>query len=339
MITFSPKIITKDILSALPERSRSIILGRFGLGKDGSRRTLEAIGQEYGITRERVRQIENHGITSLRGSDAYAMHAPAIGELESILAELGSILSERTILEELSAGKNDINHILFLLTVGHPFSHEKEDGYFVSRWHVDEQIAEQVHSAIKILSDSISTDDLIPEEELISTFAKYLRESGVRRYTPEIQQRWLLLARKITRNPLGEWGSVDSKNVRVKSMRDYAYLTLKRHGSPMHFTEVARAIGELFGRQAHPATCHNELIKDQRFVLVGRGLYALSEWGYAPGVVKEVIRDILLKEGPLTRDEIVERVKRERYVKDATIAVNLQNQQFTRTDDGRYSAV
>nr|MBP9757958.1 winged helix-turn-helix domain-containing protein [Candidatus Paceibacterota bacterium] len=111
----------------------------------------------------------------------------------------------------------------------------------------------------------------------------------------------------------------------------------KRHGSPMHFTEVAQGIEKLFGRETHPATTHNELIKDGRFVLVGRGLYALKEWGYEPGVVRDVIKGILEREGPLSREDIIDRVKRERYVKDATIAVNLQNGMFTRQNDGRYA--
>jgi hypothetical protein len=105
----------------------------------------------------------------------------------------------------------------------------------------------------------------------------------------------------------------------------------------MHFTEVASQIEKLFGRPAHPATCHNELINDPRFVLVGRGLYALAEWGYQPGVVRDVIRAILAKEGPLSREEVIERVKRERYVKDATITVNLQDQMFRTTTDGKYT--
>ncbi len=105
----------------------------------------------------------------------------------------------------------------------------------------------------------------------------------------------------------------------------------------MHFTEVAKSIENLFGRKTHPATTHNELIKDGRFVLVGRGLYALKEWGYEPGVVRDVIAGILEREGPLTREEIIERVKRERYVKDATIAVNLQHAMFARIPEGKYT--
>jgi DNA-directed RNA polymerase delta subunit len=116
-----------------------------------------------------------------------------------------------------------------------------------------------------------------------------------------------------------------------------AYLALKRHGSPMHFGEVAKAISELFNKRAHEATCHNELIKDKRFVLVGRGLYALTEWGYSRGVVKDVIKGVL-KDGALSKKDIVERVKRERYVKDGTILVNLQDtKMFKRLDNGDYA--
>ena len=38
---------------------------------------------------------------------------------------------------------------------------------------------------------------------------------------------------------------------------------------------------------------------------VGRGLYALSEWGYTPGVVRDVIREALEKGGPMKKDEIM----------------------------------
>ncbi len=75
----------------------------------------------------------------------------------------------------------------------------------------------------------------------------------------------------------------------TKGMRDYAFLVIRKHGSPIHFREVARQINLVFKKKAHTATTHNELIKDPRFVLVGRGLYALKEWGYMSGVVKDVI--------------------------------------------------
>ena len=126
--------------------------------------------------------------------------------------------------------------------------------------------------------------------------------------------------------------------IRTKGIRDYAYLVIKRQGAPMHFRDVADAITSLFAKKAHVATTHNELMKDERFVLVGRGLYALSEWGYKPGVVRDVIREVLKKHGPLSRERVLEEVKKVRYVKDNTILVNLNDpKNFKRAKDGTYS--
>ncbi len=123
-------------------------------------------------------------------------------------------------------------------------------------------------------------------------------------------------------------------------MRDYAFLVIRKHGSPIHFREVAKQISQVFKKKAHVATTHNELIKDPRFVLVGRGLYALAEWGYMSGVVKDVIKKIIEKNGSLTKEEIIAKVMKERYVKENTIMVNLQNQKYFKKDkDGKYSAV
>lgn len=337
MLSFQPKSITKDLLAELPERSRKVLVDRFGLSNKGESRTLDAIGKEYGITRERIRQIENHGIASVRDSDSYTTHAQSLDELKRIVATLGGILAQETILEELAKNDSDENHLIFILTVGHHFEDRREDGDFNVRWHTDDQLAEQVEDALRNLYQSIEPNKLMPEEEFLALFAKYLKQAGVKSRPDDVMRRWLMISKRIGKNPLGEWGRMDSPHVRIKNTRDFAYLTLKRHGSPMHFTEVAQGIEKLFKREAHPATTHNELIKDGRFVLVGRGLYALKEWGYEPGVVRDVIRGILEREGPLSREDIVDRVKRERYVKDATIAVNLQNGMFMRLADGRYA--
>jgi hypothetical protein len=337
MLSFSPKNITKDLLTGLPERSRSVLTDRFGLSGKGEQRTLDAIGQQFGITRERVRQIENHGLAAVRESGSYTEHGSTLDDLKRVVHSLGGVIAEETILSEIAKNAADHNHIIFLLTVGHHFSDRREDNNFRARWHTDEQLADAVEEALSGLYESIEPNRLTSEEEFVQLFSKHLRQAGVKTRPDEVLMRWLLISKRIGRNPLGEWGRIESPHVRIKNTRDFAYLTLKRNGSPMHFVEVAKGITKLFNRETHPATTHNELIKDSRFVLVGRGLYALKEWGYEPGVVRDVIRGILQREGPLTRSEIVERVKRERYVKDATIAVNLQNGMFNRQSDGRYS--
>ena len=337
-LSFKPKQVTKRLLAELPERAREVLTLRYGLGKDTTPATLEAIGKTYSITRERVRQIENHGLASVRKSAAFTDSEPIFQELADRIDAMGAIVPEDEFLAAVARDTGTRNHVHFLLVVGHLFEKQKEDAEFAHRWSVDPEIANVVHDALRRLYQNLSDDDLIPESEMITHFLREVEQLNEKYKNEEIVRRWLGLSRKIGKNPLGEWGKAESPNVRAKGMRDYAYLVIKRHGSPMHFREVAAAITTLFNRKAHEATCHNELIKDQRFVLVGRGLYALKEWGYEGGVVKEVIRQILESHGPLTREDIVEHVRRERYVKDNTILVNLQDPAlFTRTKDGLYA--
>ena len=339
MIRFQPKKVSKDLLAALPERSRRVLNDRFGLSSGSEVRTLDAIGKEYGITRERVRQIENHGVLFVRSSDAYNEHLEHLKDLKMAVDAIGAFVEEEHLLNTLTKNEADQRHVVFLLTIGNHFTDRRESPDFAARWHTDTAVADSVERALTALYETIEPSRLTPEEEFVQLFAKFLKQEGVKSRDAETMLRWLLISKRLGKNPLGEWGRVDSPHVRLKNTRDFAYLTLKRHGSPMHFTEVAKAIDKLFKRKTHPATTHNELIKDNRFVLVGRGLYALKEWGYEAGVVRDVIRGIIEREGPLTRDEVIERVKRERYVKDATIAVNLQNGIFTKLADGKYSII
>ncbi len=338
MITFKPKQVTKTLLEVLPDRARDILEKRYGLGKDGETYTLEAIGQSYGITRERVRQIENYGIQSIQKSDEYKKQYDLFIEMQKLIDQLGGgVIAEHVLLDELSDDPLVRNHIYFLLVVGDPFYKNKENPHFSHRWYTEKKIAETVEEALKKVYKGLNPDDLISESEILSRFREELIDIADR-HDEEALKRWLSISKQIDRNPLGDWGHADSPNIRVKGIRDYAYLAVKRHGSPMHFREVAEAISDLFDHDAHVATTHNELIKDDRFVLVGRGLYALSEWGYTAGVVKDVLRQILESEGPLSKDEIIDKVRKERYVKDNTIMVNLQDTNlFKKLANGTYT--
>ena len=336
---FKPKIIVKQLLTALQPRVRDVLTSRYGLGEKTERQTLESIGERYGITRERVRQIENHALNAIRKSGAYAKTRPAFDELERLVHAHGGIVHEADFLQSVAKDESTRNHVYFMLALGDIFVREREDESFTHRWHADPELAERVHKALKNLCGCLGREDVLSEPEIVASFLKELRDVSQKYKSNENVRRWLTLSKEIGRNPLGEWGRADSPNVRLKGIRDYAYIVIKRHGSPMHFTEVANTITKLFDKKAHTATTHNELIKDPRFVLVGRGLYALKEWGYTAGVVKDVIRGILKEQGPLSREDIIERVRKERYVKDNTILVNLQDSRlFRRAADGRYTA-
>ncbi|MBP6855031.1 MAG: hypothetical protein KBD26_01250 [Candidatus Pacebacteria bacterium] len=338
--TFKPKQVTKKILSPLQDRAYDVIISRFGLDDSAERKTLEAIGEIYGITRERVRQIENAALQSVRKSDSYKEHAPVFSELRSIIEDLGGVVSEDELLSNLSKDKSTQNHFHLYLVLGDEFTKHKEDEHFKSRWSVDNDTTDKVHDSLKKLYTSLKDEELIPESDLIEKFLDYVKDISAEYRNEEIARRWLSISKTINKNPLGEWGKADSSNVKTRGIKDYAFLMMRKNGEPMHFREVADAICKTFGKKTHVATCHNELIKDSRFVLVGRGKYALKEWGYKPGVVKDVIKEILKKEGPLSKDEVVEKVMKERFLKKNTILVNLQNPKyFKKNKQGLYTPV
>lgn len=337
-LTFKPKAVSKKLILELPDRSRDIVIKRYGLSENSTQTmTLEKIGEIYGVTRERVRQIENHSLGLIRKSESFNKHKNALVELKETIARLGGVVAEDHLLEHISRDESTQNHAVFLLVLGKDFKRKKEDGELTHRWYLDDELHDVIHRALSNLYAGMSEDEIVAESEIVDQFLDHLKDVSHELRNEEVARRWLLMSKRIGRNPLGEWGRASSPNIRVKGIRDYAYLVIRKNGSPMHFTEVAERIEDLFGKRAHPATTHNELIKDERFVLVGRGLYALKEWGYSSGIVRDVIREVISQNGPLTKEEIINKVLKERYVKSNTILVNLQDSNFfIRDREGRY---
>ena len=339
-ITFKPKKVTKKITSQLALRASDVIMNRFGLTSDGKRKTLEEIGKKYNITRERVRQVEDAAIAFIKKSEAYKLEQVAFEELKSVVHKLGAVVAEHELLPHISIDKITQNHVNFLLVLSDAFKKHREDDHFHPRWSVNDEMVERVHGALRKLYASLNDEDLIPETEMIKKFLDHMGDLSEEFKDHEIAKRWLSMSKAVSKNPLGEWGKTSSPNIRIRGVKDYAFLVMRRHGTPLHFKEVADSIGKTFGKKIHYATCHNELIKDPRFVLVGRGMYALAEWGYKKGIAREVIADILKREGPMTKEEVIKRVNKERYFKKNTILVNLVNPKyFKKTKNGLYTTV
>ena len=335
--SFDNASLAKRFLATAPSRAREVLVSRFGLGPSPKRETLEAIGDRFGITRERVRQIEAAGLDAIRASNAFKEAKPAFDEIVRHVGSLGAIVPEDHLLAALGKDEKARNRFRFFLMLDSSFHRERETNDFIARWHIDHATAKKIHDALARLYGSLSDSEVLPESELLSRFLDELKEVNDAYKNEEVLRRWLLLSKRISRNPLAEWGRASAPAIKIKGIRDYAYLAIKRHGAPMHFSEVAKSISTLFSKKAHVATTHNELIRDPRFVLVGRGLYALKEWGYTPGIVREVIRETLEEQGPLKKDEVIKHVKKARFVKDNTILVNLNDTRyFKRMKDGTY---
>ena len=327
-VSFDTEALVKRLLTDVPERARNVLTLRFGLGANAKRETLEGIGERSNIPRERVRQIEAAGLDAVRAGKAFKDASAAFNELRAYIDSLGGIVPEEELLGGLAGDEKTRNRFRFLLVVGSAFFRERETDDFFARWHIDTDTANRVHDALSKLYASLSDEDVLSESDLLARFLEELKGVNEAYKTESILKRWLSLSKTLACNPLSEWGRATCPAIRTKGIRDYAYLVVKQAGKPMHFSDVAKAIATLFSKKAHVATTHNELIKDPRFVLVGRGLYALAEWGYEPGVVRDVIKSVIKKHGPLSRDKVLAEVKKVRYVKDNTILVNLNNPRY-----------
>lgn len=328
----------EQFLGRLPVRSRDIIMARFGIG-DADPKTLEEIGRTYQITRERVRQV----IASALGFLAALHEHPTLVEIslsiQSTLEGKNGIIKTEEFLNMLAprGGKERGALLAFIECLSivkyEKATQEHEEAYrlrdfSLAEWKKTKDMAKA------ILEEA---NQALEEAEFSVRFQKKNSATS----TQELFD-FLAVAKDISQNVFGKWGLSNWSDIKPRGTREKAHLVLKTKGMPLHFRQIAALI-DSYGlknskkRESHPQTVHNELIKDSRFVLVGRGIYALSEWGYKKGTVKEVLEEILSKaDRPLSREEALAEVLKVRQVKKSTVIINL-NAFFSRAGKNAYS--
>jgi len=327
------KQIYQKLTKGLSPKTKDIFDRRFGI-KTGAPETLEAIGKTFGITRERVRQIEEAGFSFVRKQNREAIDN-VYSQFTGYFQEQGGFKKEEAVLEQLG-GKNQKPYVLFLLTLGEQFSRvcEKKDFYYF--WSNLQDAQNKVKGT---LSSLVSEMQKIGKPMLKEEFASLASKNGIPK---QATLSYLEVSKKIQESKDGKLGLIDWPEIKPRGVKDKAFLVFKKHGKPLHFTKVAELIDTLEyslpNKKTYPQTVHNELIKDSRFVLVGRGTYALSEWGYWPGTIKEVIVKVLKdKKGPTDKNEIVKEVLAQRLVAKNTVLMNLNNKkQFAKDGNDRY---
>lgn len=334
---FSVEKYVGNILSTIEkEREREIVSRRFGLYD--RRETLEQIGELLGITRERVRQLEKSVVSRLV-TQANGGNLPNIAEIETYLVKEVSTMGKAARISDLAerlvknSTRLDQARVAFLSQLCPKLIViDENDFFYLSTALADsysdsslKEAAGKVIEAIKKIGEPTSIDKVAeavghPKSQEVAALASTSKQLAT------LNGRWGLI----------KWPMVNPKNI-----RDKIYVILFEKGNHMHFSEIANSIkGSDFKRKdVTTQAIHNELIKDSRFVLVGRGIYALKEWGYKKGTVADVITEVLKKSSePLHRDEIVKRVLKNRYVKETTILLNLQGKkQFKRVAKATYA--
>lgn len=335
--TIDLKAGVNEILSIIEqEREREIITRRFGLYD--RRETLEQIGELLGITRERVRQLEKAILIRLKIA-AEDGKIESVTNLEKVfirnLTELGRIARVQDLTDNLLSKTTDQReraHVAFIAELAPGLTVISEnDNYFhaigIREYGDEKKIRAAVDEIVKTIKKH---GEPLTIEQLHSQLT----------YEHPAHVRALASVSKLLAHLKDSWGLVKWPTVNPKNIRDKIYVILAENGKPMHFSEIASSIKDSSFKRKDVTTqaIHNELIKDKRFVLIGRGIYALDSWGFSKGTVSDIIIDVLRKsDGPLHRDEIVKRVLKSRQVKETTILLNLQSKpQFKRVAKATY---
>lgn len=332
------KAAAHDILGVIDqEREREIITRRFGLFD--RRETLEQIGELLGITRERVRQLEKAILIRLKIA-ADEGKVPAIHEVERLiirdLSENGRVGRVQDIASRLvgaTPAAETKAHIAFVAELSPKLTSISEnDNYFQGVGIVENGDEKKVRAQVDEIVKTIKKHG---EPIDIETLHSMLTQES------PSQVRALASLSKLLASLKDVWGLVKWPTVNPKNIRDKIYVILADNGKPMHFSDIAGHIKDSDFKRKDVTTqaIHNELIKDKRFVLIGRGIYALDSWGYSKGTVSDIITKVLKKAGePLHRDEIVKRVLKSRQVKETTILLNLQSKsEFKRVAKATYT--
>jgi len=342
-LSVHPKDAAAKILKAVShKRTEDILARRFGL-KGGRRHTLESIGKSYDITRERVRQIEEAALKTLSENPAAQVELASLAPiLKNHLMNHGGVSEERRFFESIADSKYH-PHVHFLLALGKPVLRTEEDGEHHNRWHVNEEVLKKAETAIRSAMDELDKKKtVVSENELLDTINRHAKEVFGETKDHKSLRSYMGITKLIGKNPYGEYGLVTWPEINPRGVKDKAYAVLAKAGKPLHFVDIAKLINKTgwSKKSAHPQTVHNELIKDNRFVLVGRGSYALATWGYEPGTVSDVLVSILQKTGqPLSKEEIARRVLEKRLVKENTVFLNLQDKKRFKKVEGGYTLV
>lgn len=332
MSQFNYQKVCSTLMDSLLDKQKEVLQKRFGLaGND--KETLQEIGSGFNVTRERVRQIERDALQRLKKYQGDKIIQAIFATFRDYLKNQGGIKKEDSLLVDL--GGNDFqNQVYFLLTLGDEFLRIAEDDEVSAFWVCDTESVGLVKDFLQKTAQKLGqAKKCLPENEMVE-----------KEYSVDFCLSAVEISKKIDKSPLGDYGLIEWRDVKPRGVRDGAFLVLKKIQKPLHFREIANKFSEFSAdffqkRKVLPQTVHNELIRDPRFVLVGRGIYGLNEWGLKSGTVKNVICDVLKSSrAPLNKEVIIKQVLSQRLVKPATILLSLNNKKhFTRDSLGKYS--
>lgn len=319
-----------DILDSLSMKEKNVIERRVWLFSE--KETLQNIGNSFKpqITRERVRQIEESWIKKIWRIIKSTI-LKDVQDVANKYLELNWWIISRDkvisiIIKELELEKNVNSGILeAIIQSDYDIKKSKQrlgSKIYFSMPYIDKKIIDQVHKeALKILKKK---KDVMKKISLYETISENIKSKD--KLSISFINSVLDLFEDIVFWEEELIGLTKWKILNPKTLKDKAIYIMKREKVPMHFIDLSNKITDLLGKTVKVNTIHNELIRNNEFVLIGRWIYALKEWWFIPGTVLDVIANILEKKWePMSTEDLTKEVLKTRNVKPTTIYMNLQN--------------
>lgn len=340
--SLSLKSILEDMFLVLTDKERDVITRRFSLNNK-PRQTLDKIGKHFNVTRERIRQIETIALNKLRRNVGNTKLHYVNKLSKDILHQNGGVMLDNELVSAVlniinTTSQIDSSIVRLSLRIDSGIILNERTSTFELFWRDATIPLSDIKNVIEAAITSLKKQKkVVTDEQMIHA----VRASNVfkeKQPTDKLILASLSVDRRLKRIDEG-WGLMKWRFVNPRSIRDKAMIILKKEAKPLHFVEIANKISEVgFDKKVVTVQAvHNELIRYDQFVLVGRGLYALSEWGFEPGTVADVIEKLLEKNGAMPKKQIIEEVLKQREVKIGTISLNLQkNSKFVRVGRAVY---
>ena len=342
------QIVVNQILDnkILTIRERNTLKHRYGLSVDKKPKTLQWIGDKYKTSRERIRQIKEKALQKLKENFKEDL-SPTVLPIQNWLKMNGFVVDTETLLDGYSEKNNGFRNALVFLSEfddNVKYRDRNNKTYFNERWYSssDEDFVNCLESSINTLYNKIRKDDrVIEESEFLNLFKECMDLKIRSKFSNDNAFRWLKITDKIKKNKFGEWGISSSPYIKFNSTRHRLMYILRESDKSEHFSDLHKKVNKKFNCKIGLSTCHNELIRSDKFILVGRGKYNLSDKkGITSGTVKDRIIKKLKEFGPMEKQEIIDLVGKECEVKDTTIVNALYNKNhFQRGKDNKWKLI
>ncbi|GIW67207.1 MAG: hypothetical protein KatS3mg096_075 [Candidatus Parcubacteria bacterium] len=282
--------ILSDVFSCLNQREKDILIRRFGL--EGEEETLEELGNDYNVTRERIRQIQENALNKIiplikKNKEV----SKIIKQSKKFLKPIG-VRRGKTFFyfldQKLDFSFQEIKIFKFFSLFSEEIIYYQNDDYLDDFYAENEKIYQfSLHLLKKIYLTFLDSREVYPEEKILALILKEIKKHFNINPGYDDLIDFLKILKNIGKNPFNFWGVKNHNFITPRCLKDKIYLIFKLERRPMHFKEIYQKLHQLakvedesihyyWHKTYNPNSIRNELIKHNEFVLIKPGVYVLK---------------------------------------------------------------